>query len=290
MSRLFVNRLTVIDFSYLHGERGLLGDSLIADVELTGDLDDQGMVLDFGQVKKQLKRAIDNHFDHRLIVPTGHPGMELVDLPEGRQRLRFPLSDGSVIEHIAPTDALCTIDAAGISPASLTAAVQARLLPLMPGNVRDLVVHLSAEPIEGPDYQYSHGLKLHDGNCQRIAHGHRSRLFVWRNDQIDMGLTARWAARWRDSYIGTREDLLEEFSLNGTEYYRFRYTARQGEFELSLPKSRCYLIDTESTVENLAQHIAEQLAGQFPGDRIVVQAFEGVDKGAFGQALLGGAR
>jgi 6-pyruvoyl-tetrahydropterin synthase len=284
MSRLFVNRLTVIDYSYLHAERGLLGDSLLTDVELVGDLDAQGMVLDFGDVKKQLKRAIDAHFDHKLLVPGHHPGLEIDYLPDGRQRLLFPLAGGGAIEHIAPADAVTLVDAEAIDPASLSIAIQSVLRPLMPANVRDLKIRLSHETIVGPAYQYSHGLKLHDGNCQRIAHGHRSRLAILRNGEPDEILTAAWAERWRDIYIGTREDLLEETELAGRACYRFRYRARQGEFELTLPQDHCYLIDTESTVENLAQHIADVLSAEQPGSHIEVQAFEGVDKGAFGEA------
>jgi 6-pyruvoyl-tetrahydropterin synthase len=284
MSRLFVNRLTVIDFSYLHGERGLLGDSLLTDVELVGDLDQQGMVLDFADVKKRIKQAIDQHFDHKLLVPYRHLGLQVEDLPDGRQRLLFPLAPGGAVEHIAPNDAVTLVDTDAITPDTLANAIRARLLPLMPTNVRELKIRLSPERIDGPAYQYSHGLKLHDGNCQRIAHGHRSRLLVLRDGEPDAVLTDDWAERWRDIYIGSREDLAEETELAGMASYRFRYQAQQGAFELTLPKARCYLIDTESTVENLAQHIAEVLHGEHPDSHFEVQAFEGVDKGAFGEA------
>ena len=284
MSRLFVNRLTVIDFSYLHGERGLLGDSLLADVELVGDLDAQGMVLDFGEVKKQLKHAIDQHFDHKLLVPYRCAGLQIADLHDGRQRLLFPLAAGGAIEHIAPPDAATLIDTDIITPDSLAIAIRAHLLPLMPANVRDLQIRLTPEAISGPAYQYSHGLKQHDGNCQRIAHGHRSRLSILRDGQFDQALTADWAERWRDIYIGTREDLLEDTELAGVACYHFRYQAAQGQFDLTLPQHCCYLVDTETTVENLAQHIADALKAEQPESDFEVQAFEGVDKGAFGEA------
>src|SRR3546814_7361440 len=59
MSALFVEHLSVIDCAYLDAARGLVGESWIVDVELHGDLDGQSMVLDFGEVKKRLKRAIE---------------------------------------------------------------------------------------------------------------------------------------------------------------------------------------------------------------------------------------
>ena len=47
--QLFVNDLTVMDFSYLCPERGMVGESWIVDVVLSGVLNEESMVLDFGK-------------------------------------------------------------------------------------------------------------------------------------------------------------------------------------------------------------------------------------------------
>ena len=281
MSTLFVNRLTVIDFSLLDPERGLLGESWIADILLEGALDAQGMVLDFARVKRQVKEVIDRYFDHRLLVPGGYGGTRLA-VEGSRCRLEFEMTSGEHIGHDSPCDAVAVIDSDRITPGSVSRAIVERLQPALPGNVSRIELSLSVEPIQGAWYQYSHGLRHHDGNCQRIAHGHRSRIAIHRDGARSDALERAWSERWRDIYIGTRGDLAAEREIGGVPYLAFGYRATQGDFRLELPKRCCYLIDTDSTVENLAEHIARSLKREHPASAFRVQAFEGVDKGALG--------
>jgi hypothetical protein len=84
----------------------------------------------------------------------------------------------------------------------------------------------------------------------------------------------------RDIYIGTRSHLIGE--ADGMHHYR--YDAPQGEFELKLPAQYCYLIDTETTVEQIAQHLAVAIKQEYPDSDVLVRAFEGVGKGAIATA------
>src|SRR5579859_1302243 len=122
MTRLFVEQLTVIDCAYLDARRGLVGESWIVDVELDGDLDDQSMLLDFGEVKKRLKRALDGSVDHTLIVPGRQPRLAL-QRSMARIGLEFRAETG-VIEHQAPPQALTLLDAEQVDGTSLAAHLQ----------------------------------------------------------------------------------------------------------------------------------------------------------------------
>ena len=73
--RLFVDNLINVDFSFLHPTRGIVGETWLASVELIGDLDEQGMVCDFGIVKKMLRHWLDEEIDHRLLVPCSAPAL-----------------------------------------------------------------------------------------------------------------------------------------------------------------------------------------------------------------------
>ncbi|RTZ75238.1 MAG: hypothetical protein DSZ00_01895 [Gammaproteobacteria bacterium] len=277
--KLFVERLTVMDFSFLHARRGLVGESWWLDIVLEGGLDEQGMVLDFGEVKRRLKQLVDEHFDHRLLVPADHEGLELRE-----RELRFHTETGERVRHLGPAESVQFIPGREVTPEHTVQAIAAMLAPRLPPNVENVELRLYPEKIEGAWYRYSHGLKQHCGNCQRIAHGHRSRIEIHRDGVRAPALEQLWAERFQDIYIGTEADMVAITQYNDRTCFRFAYEAEQGRFELELPADRCYLIDTESTVENIARHIRERLEATHPGSHFRVRAFEGIGKGAISES------
>lgn len=279
LTRLFVEQLTVIDCALLDPQRGLVGESFIVDLELEGELDPQSMVLDFSEIKRKLKRMIDQIADHKLLVPRRHAGLWQ---QESGQVLAISFrgpSDGPVV-HESPAEAVCLVDAPRVDAASLAQRLLPALHKEMPANVSAIELVLRHEAIEGAWYRYAHGLKKHLGHCQRIAHGHRSRLQIVVDGARDAALEQRWADRWRDVYLGTQEDVV----VCNTERTRFEYSSTEGSYALELPSGRCELMDGDTTVERLAGHIARSLAQERPGQRIEVRAYEGVHKGAIAAA------
>lgn len=276
MACLFLEQLTVIDSSRLDPVHGLVGESWIVDVELTGSLDEQGMVFDFGHVKRQLKDAIDASVDHRLLVPEAITELE----DDGDQvRVRFA-GEGGEIRMSGPAHTVVAVPGERVDTGAVRALLHRHLRPLLPDNVTDLGLRLHRESIDGAWYAYSHGLRTHDGACQRIAHGHRSRLEVYRNGHRAPDWEGYWAQRWRNIYLGSRADLLQTHERGGVTCYRFGYTAGEGEFTLELPAASCELLDTETTVEQIAAHLVAAMKRQEPDARFSVRAFEGVGKGA----------
>lgn len=77
-------------------------------------------------------------------------------------------------------------------------------------------------------------------------------------------------------FIGSEEDVVSTQS----DHTAFVYTAQQGEFSLKLPSECVYMINTDTTVEFIAQHIANKLKQQNPTDSFTVKAYEGLAKGA----------
>ena len=277
--KLFVDNLTNVDFSYLHPQRGLLGESWLVQLELDGSLNDQGMICDFGIVKKEVKKWFDLWIDHVLVVPTGLS--ELVyNVDAGYTAVEWAYPNGERFSCRSPEAAICLVGMAEINEATLAEWCQGKLLELFPGEVKGLTIRFVPEKIDGAFYHYSHGLQKHDGNCQRIAHGHRSKIELFINGQRDTSLEAEWAERFKDIYIGSESHVTSQ----SEDEHNYAYQAPQGRFEISLPARVCYVIDTDSTVELIASHLAKQIKLSYPNDRVMVKAYEGVGKGAIAEA------
>ncbi|WP_440053044.1 6-carboxytetrahydropterin synthase [Pseudoalteromonas sp. T1lg65] len=283
---LFVDALTVIDFSFLCPRRGAVGESWIVDITLKGDLNEESMVLDFAKVKKQIKSIIDSKLDHKLAIPS-----ELAcNYQQQNERVSFDyyFGDNHHMAMNAPAEAVCVIAGDAVTEETTIAYLKSVIMPCMPDNVIDIGIELRPEAATGFYYHYSHGLKKHDGNCQRIIHGHRSLIGVKLNDISMPRLQKLWADKWSDIYLGSEEDLVSAANLKhvkaDAEDYAFAYESTQGYFELAVAKKRCDIIPCDSTVECIAEYLAQQIKQQHPDDKVEVRAYEGVGKGAIAYA------
>ncbi len=276
MSSLFVDQLTVIDFSYLHPVRGIVGESWLVDITLSGDLNDEGMVFDFGLVKKQIKQAIDEGVDHKFLIPANLTGLEITEDSEETFRFTFNNHKGIELDYSSPREAVYLVESNTITIDILTPIISKHIKSILPSNVTGIDMTLYTEEITDAYYHYSHGLKKHQGDCQRICHGHRSRIEIWRNESRDFELEKSIASSWQDIYLITEEDIVKR----DAERITLKYQAEQGEFALTLPSQLCDILTTDTTVELIAQHLASRLKSEYPNDSFRIKAFEGFKKGA----------
>ncbi|MFN7401038.1 MAG: 6-carboxytetrahydropterin synthase [Alphaproteobacteria bacterium] len=285
--QLFVEHLTTIDSAYLHPEHGLVGESWIVDVALDGALDHASMVMDFAHVKKRLKAAIDGSLDHVLIAPGRARNLYIsYSPPQGGSKtedgvvIEWRFGKGEKLVHYSPKSSVALLDSESVTDLAMITYLERILAPVLPSTVTRLRLTLRHETTNDSYYHYVHGLKKHDGHCQRIAHGHRSRILIWRNGARDLTLEAAWAADWKTAYLGSREDITGEHD----GMINFAYDSGEGHFALSYPASRCRLLNTDSTVELIAEHIAATLKARDPAASFQVRAYEGVQKGAVAEA------
>ncbi len=279
MQALFVDNLTVIDFAYFDHQRGIVGESLIMNVTLYGELNDEGMLFDFSFVKKRIKSCVDELVDHKFLVATNNRFTHIED-SLNTLTLNLTSQSGDTYQHISPHQAVCLIESEFVTAESIEKTINQAIMKILPDNVKKIEITLNEESIKGPFYHYSHGLKKHLGDCQRIAHGHRSKIEVWENGEFSEYWSDYIAKEWKDIYLATSDDLIE--SENNSDY-RVQYHANQGMFQLTLPKAQCQIMDTDTTVELIAVFLAEKLKQQKPESSFKVKAYEGVDKGAIAE-------
>lgn len=269
---LFVKQLTHIDVSLWCSQRGLVGCSWQVDAVLDGELGEDGMLFDFGEVKPWIKRTLDSGLDHTLLVPTQAPGVTVTECPEGvcvRTTIPYPM------EVRGPKEAFTLLPWHAIELDSVAEHLSQQLTEQRPENVHQVTLTLSDEAIDGAAYGYTHGLKRHLGNCQRIAHGHRSRLYIWQHNERQPQLEQQWAAWLDNRYLLEQADITARDSDTLTCGYR----AAQGDFSITLPQTLCTVLPGPTTVENIAAWLAKEVATQ-SGVTTRIQAFEGINKGA----------
>lgn len=284
--QLFVNDLTVIDFSYLCPKRGCIGESWIVDLTLIGSLDEQSMVLDFAKVKKRAKGLIDDILDHKLAVPTQSAHTKIIKKEQGSV-VHFNSVNAGPVAIYSPDDAFAFIDVEQLDVDNVSEFLTQQILAELPDNVEKVILNLRPENIDGFYYHYTHGLKKHDGNCQRITHGHRSKVQVKENGMKCPRLQKYWSDRWQDIYLASAEDTVNASDLRFIEpvdtqqkMLAFAYSANQGYFELWIGDNCTEVVPVDTTVECLAEFMNKELCRIKPDASYQVTAFEGVAKGA----------
>lgn len=292
MSRptLFLDALTVLDFAFLDSESGLNGESWHVEAELTGALDHRGFVMDFGPAKKLLKNWIDTYLDHRLALPLDMAGMSWEEQPEGIQiRARGPWGS---LEYQAPREALAWLPGTKVSPLAVATYLEERIRPHLPASVTGLKLRLREEPRFATEacYRYTHGLRFHEGNCQRLLHGHRNPVEIWqdgrRQPEAETALAKTFSQRHfasRETVVNARELDLVLGMQNAKDSRRaeLRYRAPQGAFVASLPVGSLVLLDTEPSAENIALFAAEWVKRECKLSGARVKIYEGINKGAW---------
>jgi 6-pyruvoyl-tetrahydropterin synthase len=282
---LFLRDFTVLDFAYLDAEDGLQGESFHVSVELGGTLDNAGFIFDFGPAKKLLKKLVDDTFDHKLVIPSRMPSLE--KCPQG-WILKTP---AETFEYSTPEAGWVLLGGARVTKEALAAALATLAREVLPSNVESVRFELREEARfeKEVNFRYTHGLRYHDGNCQRLFHGHRNPIEVWLNGARDPAQEAFLAEQWEGAHFTSVATLVNKAELDLSLGIRFpkhagvaeiSYEAPQGHFSAKIPAARIVLLETEPSIENIAKLGHELLRREGVVGELTVRAYEGLNKGA----------
>ncbi len=284
---LFLNDFTVIDFAFVGEEGGVLGESFFVSAELFGELDEKDFLLDFSAAKKTLKALVDDSFDHKLLVPMGsgkakvfEGGLEIEDSAKGMAwRYDCPRQAFEVFPDKTIDAEVLAYHLSRLSKAVLPANVaEARFTFRSPS-------HLEREA----SFRYTHGLRFHEGNCQRLFHGHRNPVEVWLDGRRAPEWEARLAAEWNHAHfvsVPTLKNLREldlslgERSPGHPGMAELGFVSGQGPFSARMPASRLVLVEEEPSIETMAKLAVSRLRKWGLAGAVRVVAYEGLNKGA----------
>lgn len=292
VTTMFLRDFTVLDCAVLDAQNGLRGESLYVSAELTGTLDHQGFVLDFGVAKKILKQKIDELADHRCVLAGEDPSIVWNKQNAAELDFHFKTAHG-LLHYRAPAQALTLLPGTIPSLASLTKYLEEQILAALPSTVKQLKLHLQEEANFSTEanFRYTHGLRYHDGNCQRLFHGHRNPIHVRIKNQRSPLHEQFLAKLCENAHFVAAENLVNRFALdlpNETRALKhplqgeLRYRSSQGEFYAQIPASMLIILADEPSIENIAAFCLRAVEREFSlkNETLEVAAFEGLNKGA----------
>jgi 6-pyruvoyl-tetrahydropterin synthase len=281
---LFLNEFTVLDCAYL-GAGGVAGDSYYVSAEMEGALDAQDFLLDFSAAKKTLKALVDDTFDHKLLVPA-----VLARFDSG-----VLLWDGGELH--GPRSAFELFPEAEINAGVIEYHLARLARAVLPANVEGVKFRLSspARFLGEASFRYTHGLRYHTGNCQRLFHGHRNPVEVWVDGARSPHWEARLSAEWDGAHFVAAPTLLNRAALDLPLGERrashdgmaeIAYTGSQGVFRGRIAASRVVLTGAEPSIETMSALGLERLKSWGLRGAVRVVAYEGLNKGAACEGVL----
>ncbi len=283
---LFLNDFTVLDYAFVDEQSGILGDSYYVSAELTGELDEKEFLLDFSVAKKMLKALVDEAFDHKLLVPMG--GSATTVKTDG---LTVRARDGSVWDYTCPREAFALFPDARISAEVIQYHLGRLALAKLPKNVKEARFTLRSPERFGSEanFRYTHGLRFHEGNCQRLFHGHRNPIEVYANGARAPEWEAKLAAEWAGVHFVALPTLKNLSALDLSLGVRapghsgaaeVEYAGSQGEFRGFIPAARVVLTEKEPSIETMSALAYQRLRAYGLTGPLRVVAFEGLNKGS----------
>lgn len=294
---IFLRNVTAIDYAHIDPVSfEPRGGSLHFSAIVTGNVDDhEAVVVDFSKIKKSIKSIIDDNehgFDHKLWVPDSYnTKYKEIDVYEEGGDIQISTPS---FNTICPTNAVRFVSFDDID-VGITAHLQTELELIYP-KIGIKVISDITEDNFAPDsmrhcsieFRYVHGLKNSSSwGCQNINHGHLSWLAICDKNNQGIWISKRWYSQLKaeinNAHFVWRDNILEDDGHG----IKVGYESQRGWFESTYnQRGKLHILDTETTVENLAQWFVnkyrdELTSGEFKEKGAYsVWLSEGLTKGA----------
>lgn len=300
---IFLADVTKVDCAIFDPSKGIIGQSWKVDVTVSGTLGTNGFVYDFSQLKKLVRQVLKTSLDHALIMPINSQAVQFKGMDfQGSDktecwamRSRSSKADTEVEwSYRGPNGAVFPSRAVAVNRQTLEQEVVRSLRHRLPEEITNISVSLCEEDAVATEavFRYTHGISGHDGMCQRLLHGHRSRIqiFVGEERRPDLEHYVARDVLGGNVHIATpsqfKVGMIEPGCRGKTrEPVTLGYHASMGVFEAVLPADRVFCVETETSIECVAREIAKLVKREEnTGEKVRVLCYEGISKGAVAEA------
>jgi len=292
-STLFVKDVAKIDCAVFDPSQGIIGQSWYVDISLSGHLDANGFVYDFSPLKQLLRQVLATSFDHTMIIPIGSQAVQFEEFDGNEQwklRSRSRAGKETCWTYLCPKGAVFPIRCVALKTGIIEQEFSRLMRHRLPASVQSLSIRLREESIAPTEaaYRYTHGIKGHAGLCQRLFHGHRSRIeiFIGEERRPDLEHFIAREVLGTNIHIASPDQIKDadmEIGKRGTsdELVTLSFTGSLGNYEGKLPANRIFVVEQETSVECIARELARIIKREEkPSDRVRVVCYEGIDKGS----------
>lgn len=298
--RLFIHDVDKIDCAIFDPSVGVVGQSWEVDITVSGQLDSNGFVYDFSNLKKLVKQVLKASLDHTLIIPVQSKLVHYQDTDRGelwrlqaKSRLTGVNSEWS---YLCPKGAVYPIRSVQVTREIVEQECSRLVRHRLPEEIHSVEIHLRKEEVGAGQsfFRYSHGITGHEGLCQRLFHGHRSLIEVYVADERRHDLE-QWLAHEvlgsvvhiasMSQLVNPAEGLRPGVRSENQSPLTIAYTASMGRYEATVPANRVFLVEGETSIESITQELARLIGneGVDLGAPIKVKCFEGIGKGAIAE-------
>lgn len=302
MIKLFIQNAASFDFAFLAKNSGPIGRSYHLDVVFEGKINSKGMLIDFSHAKKIVK-AIVKSIDHILLVSKKQVRYETrsqIVVMESKNNFFAMHSNRSWVKVVSES-LLESLENGQTN--ELEKFIEKEISKRIPKNASSISVKLKEKSdcgfhgninAEEVHFYYTHSLCHHLGDCQKF-HGHSAQLSVSLNNKFDAHLSTQIAQSIKGLYIVSKKHLVPLFNSVNLEkmkeycfqkksfekiqndLYALEYKGTKGKVSILISKDLSLLLPSESTIENIAQYIRDQVPAQ---KAVKVSVYEGLLKGA----------
>ena len=280
---LFIKELDILDCARFCKKRGVTGQSWYVDVFVQGRLDENGFVCDFSDTKKIVKQSLKETLDHALLVPALNKN---IDISQSNNQTHLCMNSVSgTWRYSAPSCSVYLLESSELSTQQVETHAERIIKGRLPKTVSKVKVKLREERAEST-FRYTHGLPQHKGLCQRLLHGHRSKIMIERDGVRSSDCEDLITNTWLNQSIHIAEP--KQFKSTPWKPYttgpedqiaHLGYQSEEGLFELVLPASKVFIVEQATSIESIAKGFLKKLKSTFSQSNFVVIPYEGINKG-----------